>query len=437
MKFVLTVNLDLVQESEERLSSMKDRSRRRWRRLAMIFAALSTMLLTGLGIPTAGPLPHTCLEVTPLRARASDSRPSTGEAGIRYARGFVMEYRDGCKKLQVLSPWRNAQTIFTYILVPRGRKAPAIPPGAMVVETPVRRMAAATTGCIPFLPLLHAEKTLVGLSGCKRVSTPAIAEMIRQEQIAEIGIGNGGMSRALNMEQLYLLQPEMVVVYGTGLPEFDLHPKLMEAGFKPVMFSSYMETTPLGRAEWIKFMAAFFDREEEADRLFDEIARRYEEQAARARNPAHRPTVFSASPYRGLMYIPGGGSYFAGFITDAGADYVWSDDATPGSMPLNIESLIERAKDADYWLEPGASRSLSELIAMDERFSLFKAFRTGQVYNNDARIGPNGGNDYWETGEVRPDLVLKDFISIFHPDLLPSHERIWYRQLPLNEEGGK
>lgn len=416
---------------------MKDRFRRRWRRFAVHFAALCAILLAGLSITAVGPPLHACLQATPLQTLAPDSRLSAVRADIRYARGFVLEYHDGCKKVQVLAPWRNAQTVFTYLLVPRGRKAPAIPPGAMVVETPVRRMASATTGCIPFLPMLHAERTLVGLSGCKRVSTPEIAEMIRQKQIAEIGIGNGGMSTALNMEQLYLLQPEMVVVHGTGLPEYDLHPKLMEAGFKPVMFSSYMETSPLGRAEWIKFIAAFFDKEAEAERLFEETARRYEEQAAKARSPAHRPTVFSAIPYRGLMYVPGGGSYFAGFIADAGADYVWSDDSMPGSMPLNIESIIERAKDADFWLDPGASRSLSELTAMDERFSLFKAFRTGQVYNNDAKIGPNGGNDYWETGEVRPDLVLKDFISIFHPDLLPSHERIWYRQLPLNEEGGK
>jgi iron complex transport system substrate-binding protein len=307
----------------------------------------------------------------------------------------------------------------------------------MVIETPVRRMAAATTGCIPFLPMLHIEDALVGLSGCKRVSTPEIAAMVLRKEIVEIGIGNGGMSTALNMEQLYALQPDMVVVYGTGLPEFDHHPKLIEAGFKTVIFASYMEAAPLGRTEWIKFIAAFFDKEEEAERLFDEIASQYEMQAAKVRNPAHRPTVFSAIPYRGLMYVPGGGSYFSGFMADAGADYVWSDDTTAGSVPLSAENVIDRAREADFWLDPGASRSLSELEGMDERFSVFKAFRTGRVYNNDAKVGPEGGNDYWETGEARPDLVLKDLISIFHPDLLPSYERIWYRQLPYRMEGTK
>jgi iron complex transport system substrate-binding protein len=124
-------------------------------------------------------------------------------------------------------------------------------------------------------------------------------------------------------------------------------------------------------------------------------------------------------------------------MADAGADYLWSGDTTSGSMPLSVESVIDRAKEADFWLDPGASRSLSELTGMDERFSVFKAFRVGRVYNNDAKIGPNGGNDYWETGEARPDLALNDFISIFHPELLPSYVRMWYRQLPLRTEGRK
>jgi len=416
---------------------MKDRSRPNRRSLALFFAALCTAGFVVLSIPANEPDRGACSATPADQAQTAASVPHAGGAGIRHAKGFTLEYCNGYKKLQVLSPWRNARTIFTYILVPRGREAPGAPSDAMVVETPVRRMAATTTGCIPFLPMLNVEKTLVGVSGCKRINTPEIAELIRQEQIAEIGVGNGGMSITLNMERLYVLQPEIVVVYGTGIPEYDLHPKLMEAGFKAVIFSSYMETSPLGRAEWIKFIAAFFDKEAEAERLFEETARRYATEAAKVRNAADRPTVFSAIPYRGLMYVPGGNSYVARFVADAGADYVWSDDPTPGSMPLNMENVIERAREADCWLDPGASRSLSELESLDERFSVFKAFRTGRVYNNDARTGPGGGNDYWETGEVKPDLVLKDLISIFHPDLLPSHERIWYRQLPPNEDEGK
>lgn len=369
--------------------------------------------------------------------QASEPGGTAHRASIRYAKNFTMEYQGDRKLLKVLKPWRDAGTTFTYILVPRGQKVSNVPPHAMVIETPVRRMASATSSCLPFLPMLHIEQTLVGFAGCKYVSTPEIAGMIQRNEIMEIGSGNGNMKITLNMEQLYAIQPEMVMVYGTGNPEYDHHPKLIEAGFKTVIFSSYMEPTPLGRTEWIKFLAAFFDKEAEAERIFDEIANRYEEQAAKVRGTEGRPTVFCAVPYRGVMYVPGGNSYTAGFIKDAGANYLWADDTTSGSTPLGVEHVIERAKDADYWLDPGASRSLSELRGTDDRFNLFKAFRTGRVYNNDAKVGPDGGNDYWETGEARPDLVLNDLISVFHPELLPSYRRTWYRQLPPNVEGGK
>ena len=416
---------------------MDEQHRRRRHWLPAIFAAICTLVSIALHIPAVEPNRCACWASPPSEAHSPESRsqPTPGRANVRYARGFTLEYHDNYKLLHVLTPWRDAQVTFTYVLVPRGRQVSSVPPRAMVVETPVRTMAAATTGVIPFLPMLHIEETLVGFSGCQHLSTPEVVEMIRQKKIAEIGIGQGGMTTTLNMEQLYALQPEMVVVYGTGLPEYDLHPKLIEAGFKTVIFASYMETTPLGRTEWIKFIAAFFDKEAEAEKLFEEIAHRYEAEAAKVSNPGHRPTVFSAIPYRGLMYVSGGGSYFAAFVRDAGANYVWSDDTTPGSMPLNIENVIEKARETDVWLEPGACRSLSELEELDERFKVFKAFRTGRVYNNDARLNPKGGNDYWETGEARPDLVLNDLISIFHPDLLPSYQRIWYRQLPLNAEG--
>ncbi|MGO9566142.1 MAG: ABC transporter substrate-binding protein [Desulfomonilaceae bacterium] len=419
------------------LPPMRDEAHGRRIFLAAFCTAVFVAAVVAANILATEPVRYVYSDGPPAQALAVDSQPSVDRANIRYAKGFTLEYHDTYKLLHVLSPWRDARVTFTYILVPRGGKVPCAPPGAMVIETPVRRMAAATTGCIPFLPMLHMEKTLVGFSGCKLLSTPEIAEMIQRKQIAEIGVGNGGMVRTLNMEQLYAIHPDVVMVYGTGLPEYDHHPKLIEAGFKTVIFASYMEASPLGRTEWIKFFAAFFNKEAEAERLFDEIASRYEAQAAKIRNSAYRPTVFCGSPYRGMMYVPGGRSYVAGLMADAGADYLWSDDTTSGSTPLSVESVVDRAREADFWLDPGASRSMSELAEMDERFSVFKAFRAGRVYNNDAKIGPNGGNDYWETGEARPDIVLNDLISIFHPDLLPSYRRMWYRQLPLRAEGEK
>ncbi len=379
-------------------------------------------------------------------ARAAAEAPSTSsavsgdlfpdKARLRFARCFTLEYHGTYKRLEVLTPWRNARDSFLFILVPRGHSPPSgLPRGTAVIPVPVERMALFSTTWTSFFSMLHIEEALVGIAGCELIGTPEVASLIQQGRIVEIGDGGQNMNRQINMERLTLLKPEAVMVYGTGIPEFDQGPKLLEAGFKPLINASHMEATPLGRTEWIKFIAAFFNKEAEAERVFDEIALRYEALTEKTRTVSRRPTVFCNAAWRGTWYMPGGAGYTARFLADAGADYLWREDTTPGSTPLAIETVVDRARDAEFWVDTNLCRSLSELRGIDDRFRLFSSFRTGKVFNNDARINARGGNDFWETGLARPDLVLADLISIFHPELLPDHRRLWYRQLPAVTEG--
>ena len=149
------------------------------------------------------------------------------------------------------------------------------------------------------------------------------------------------------------------------------------------------------------------------------------------RSPTTRPqfAVFTGAPIGEVWHVPGGRSFFALLLADAGARYLWADDETTGSLPLHIESVYERALAADVWLHPSTMTSLAELRAFDERFAEVAAYRQGRVYNNDARRGPHGGNDYWETGTARPDLVLADLVEIFHPGLLGDHQLVFHRRL--------
>ena len=360
------------------------------------------------------------------------------KARIRFARCFTIEYHGTYKRLEVLSPWPNAKETFVYILVARGHTPPSdVPRGALVIRVPVERMAVYSTTWTSFFPMLHVENALVGLAGCAWASTPEILSSIGKGRITEIGDSRRGMNRQIDMERLTVLKPECIMVYGTGIPEFDHAPKLLEAGFKPIINASHMETTPLGRTEWIKFIAALFNKEAEAERLFDDIAHRYEAMTEKTRTVSRRPTVFSGVAWRGTWHIPGGAGYSARFLADAGADYLWRDDTTAGTKPVAIETVFDRARDAEFWVDTKMCGSLEELLAVDERYRLFSSFREGKVFNNDARVTPEGGNDYWETGVARPDLVLADLISIFHPELVPNHKRIWYRKLPSRMEGRK
>jgi iron complex transport system substrate-binding protein len=268
------------------------------------------------------------------------------------------------------------------------------------------------------------------------VNTPSITSRIKDGRILEVGDGSGS-AEGLNMERLLSLQPDLVMTFATGMSQYDIHDRLQQADLRVAINSEYMETTPLGRTEWIKFIAAFFDKEAEADRLFTDTAARYANLAAKTRAVAKRPGVFCGSNYRGTWHMPGGSSYVACFLRDAGAAYLWEDDRSTGSIPLNIEAVLSRARHADFWLKPGVSRSREEMAAEDERYSVFPAFRAGRVYNDNAKMDAGGGNDIWETGVAYPEIVLADLISIFHPEILRNHQRTWYWQLPETASEGK
>lgn len=353
------------------------------------------------------------------------------KARLRYAGCFTIDYHGTYKRVEVRHAWRSKRETFVYILVPRGQAPPPdLPKGAVVVPVPVERMTVFSTSWTAFFPMLHVEESIVGLAGCEWVNTPEVVSLIRKGAIQEIGDGGQGMNRKIHLERLTLVRPEAVMVYATGIPDFDQHPKLMEAGFKPIVNASHMESTPLGRTEWIKLIAAFYNREAEAERVFDAIALRYEALVEKTQSVSNRPTVFCNAAWRGTWYMPGGASYTARFMEDAGAHYLWRDDPGAGSVPIAIETVVDRARDADYWVDTNLCRSLAELQGIDERYSHFASFRSGRVFNNDAKVNAKGGNDFWEMGIARPDLVLTDLISIFHPELAPDHQRVWYRQLP-------
>lgn len=394
----------------------------RSRRLALLAVFLSVGLAS-----CRPPAPRVSANSSPIETQDRNQNRAT----IRYAKHFVLEYHPGYKVIRILSPWRGAKSGITYVLVPRGAPVPKTEGSAKVILTPVRRLVVTSTVYIPYLSLLGLEDTLVGVSQGKLISTSSIAKRYAEGKIAEIGNGGTGMVENLNMERLVSLQPDLIMVYGGGDPTYDFHFRLDAVGLPCVINSEYMEFTPLGEAEWLKFAAAFFDKDAEAERIVAGIGSRYKQEAARARSVETRPTVFAGMDYRGVWYMPGGGSYVAQMVADAGARYLWDDDQSQGDMTLTLEAVMLRARQADFWLDSSFFyRSLAELAAYDNRYRLLRAFAEKHVYNNDLRLNSAGGNDFWENGKMQPDVVLADLIHIFHPQLEPEHQFVYYRQLP-------
>jgi iron complex transport system substrate-binding protein len=342
---------------------------------------------------------------------------------VTHSDSFAVEYHNNYKIVTVSNPWQGAQESFQYVLVQCGTPTPDGVEGA-VIEVPVRSLVALSTTYLPHLVSLGLTDRLVGLDSLLWATTPEVVARIEAGELVEVGGGS-----AVNLELLLEMEPGLVMAYGIGIPEYDAHPLLIEAGIPVALNGDFVEQDPLGRTEWMKFIAFFFNKEGEADRLFNEVVDSYNATAALAAGVTARPTVFLSSIYDGTWWMPGGDSYTARLLVDAGADYLWADSAEVGSSPVDFETVFEKAGNADFWLNPDNSfwNSQADVLQSDERYAEFAAVANGHLYNNNALVNANGGNAFYESGAAHPDVVLMDLVKILHPELLPDHELVYYK----------
>ncbi len=354
--------------------------------------------------------------------------PPAGDAAVgerlpvRYARGFYVEAFPDHYRLVIRDPLDTLRTTATYILSKEQGSAGA---NSADVSIPIAHMVSLSTTHIGFLTAIGHADALVGFSGTQYICDTEIQSLVASGKIAEVGTEGG-----LDLEKIVSLQPDIVMTYQTGNAAYDNIEKLRSIGLTPVINNEFKELTPLGQAEWIKCIALFFDAWDVADSIFRSVEADYLAVSEKAMQSAQRPTVFTGMAFKGEWTIPGGQSFAARYFQDAGATYLWAEDTRTGNFPIAFSAVLERAVDADLWLHPGAAESLSEITAADPRYRHFAAWQKGQVFNNNLRQIPDGGNDYWEKGIVYPNLVLRDLVAIFHPELMPAHTFTFYRQIP-------
>ena len=361
---------------------------------------------------------------------AEDEIPVDVEKGfehqvqIDYATGFSVEYHDYYKVIDVLKPYPDALEGFRYVLLKRGAPVPDGYPDATVIEIPVRSFISMSSTYLHCLDMLGVLNTLVAVDNGKYVYNPKVRERVRNYQVLEVA-----SQYKANIETILEINPGCIMTTAMG-NEWDIHPKLLEANLPVVINGDWNEKDPLGRAEWLKFIAAFYNREKEAEELFSVIERQYTAIKAAAGSVTERPTLFSGAPFNDVWHMPGGESFQARFFNDAGGDYIWEDTVATGSLHLAFETVFYKAENADFWMNAGwEHNSLEELLKSDERFANFKAFKEGRVYSNNRRLNEDGGNDYWESGIVNPHVVLADLVKILHPEIIPDHELFYYKRL--------
>jgi iron complex transport system substrate-binding protein len=345
----------------------------------------------------------------------SGSAPHAGSGFIRYAKGFSLQHHAGFITLHIDPAPDGRKDTLRYILLPSGASVPKGFHGYVPVRTPVKRIAVFSTTHIGFIDMLGRSDGIIGVSRPEFVNTPAVRSRIRSGAIKAIG-----MPFSPDVEVLLNLDPDLVIAPALPAARKTDYQALVQAGIPVLVVAEWLEPSPLGRAEWIRLFGALFGREDAAREKFDAIERSYRKLAALTENVRERPAVLTGLPVKDTWFVPAGGSYVAALLHDAGAAYPWSDRPGTGSISLDIEAVYPVALEAPYWLNPGAVESMDELLAMDSRFQDMLSVKTGRVYNNNRWINAAGGNAYWEYGVLRPDLILRDLISILHPGLLPK-----------------
>ena len=357
-------------------------------------------------------------------AAALGAQAAAQRAIVSYGSGFSIDYRQGYKVLTVKSPWPGAQGGFSYVLYPRGTPRPVGVKADGFFETPLRKVVTFSTTYIPQIVAIGEAGSIVGVDSAAYVNTPEVRARIAAGSTVETT-----RNWSPNIELMISLAPDAVFTYGMG-NEWDNHPKMAEAGLPIVISGEWNEADPVARAEWIKFIAAFYDKEDLASAYFERIAKEYARIRDLATSAKERPSVLVNGPFQGTWTVSGGRSFMARFIADAGAAYLWSDDQGTGGISLSIEAVYARALKADIWLNPALSvNKKADIAALDPRFASLPSVTAGGVWNDTLRLSPGGGSDYFESAVLNPDKVLTDLVKIFHPGLLADRPFTYYKNV--------
>ncbi len=342
------------------------------------------------------------------------------------ANRYKLEYMRGYSQLSILNPWQGAKNVLQqWYLVPRGDKPPPGIDTSMVIYVPLKRIICMSTTHAAMIKSLDESKSLYGFSGTKFIFDTVFVGRVNKGIISEVGYEDN-----LNKEKIISISPDLVMIYGIGSESAGYVSKLKELGIKTLFNADYLETHPLGKAEWIKVFGALYNKKAMADSIYEGLEKKYLDlKKYIMKNIKDRPKVLLGLPFKDAWFISPGNSYISTLIEDAGGTYLWKETQSSVSMPFSIEKVFAEAVQADFWLNIGSVCSKEEIVSIDSRLKDLPCYQSGNLFNNNKRVNQNGGNDYWEGGCMSPDIILKDIASILHPDLFRGYKMVYYQKI--------
>lgn len=335
---------------------------------------------------------------------------------IKYAKGFTVKDAGDSRLLDIQDPVGENKMKYHYAFVPRGAKKDNIPAEYTIIETPISRVVCMTTLQMSNFIKLNAIDKIVGISSVRFLFNEEIKRRLKEGEMSRIGIeGN------FDNEVILSIHPDIILVSPFKKGGYE---SIKNLDIPLVPFLGYKETSPLGQAEWIKFVAMLLGVEEQANEQFNEIEKRYNKLKAIAAKATNRPTIMSGEMHGGNWYVVGGESYMARLFHDAGANYFLQNDKESGGFYLDFETVYSQGANADFWRVINSFNGTFTYDMMrqtDARYADFKAFQEKKIVYCNLREKP-----FYEHTPVEPDVVLADLIKAFHPQLLPRHKPVFY-----------
>lgn len=334
----------------------------------------------------------------------------------RQAQLLTMEQGNGFTLVTVANPWKGG-VLHRYVLVPRDVELPHDLPEGTVVRTPVKRALVYSSVHTSLLRELGAIDAVRGIVDRQYFVDSLLLADVDAGNVADCGNSmNPTVEKVIDMQpDAILLSPYQDASYG----------QITQLDIPIIECADYLEYDPLGRAEWMKFYGLLVGQRERADSLYDAVVNAYDDVKQVAAKAASRPTVVTEMVISGVWSVPGGQSYMARIIRDAGGDYLWADDDNTGSLSLDFNQVLARAQQADYWFLKWTNiNSLKDLQGVYELNKEMEAFKNKRVYVCDTEK-----SRFFDRVPFHPDLLLREFAAIMHPELFPGIETQMYHHI--------
>lgn len=363
----------------------------------------------------------------PQKATRSDrvENAISPKTEIDHAIGFDLIYYQGWKELLLFRHYNDYVDTVRFALVNEQGQAPEEFQAPFVIDLPVESIGALSTTQLHMFELLDATGHLGAVETERYIYSDDIRELVDDGSVIELA-----PTGKLNLE--LVINAGIDVLMGVGYPnsQNDDYQTLQRAGVPVILNADWQEKTLLGRAEWIKLLGALIDQEDKANAVFEEIVTSFQETMQLVEEQVDQgPSVITGLAEGDSWYVAGGNSFANHILKVAKVNYPWNDTNATGSLRLDFETVYQEGLKADYWLVPSTAKTLDEIIQADARYEDFRSFQEKQIYNIYARYQPGGGNDYYESAVMAPHIILKDVVKIFHPQLMPEHELVYYNQL--------